>query len=316
MSGSVYNVANDVQNVLSAIFTNGLANSSPLATAFSDANADAGTEPFQQLRTAIAGFSGGYQFLQLATTEVAFESTTGTPVYTAVVLGSGMSVSNTDLGNTLGISGTISSIKLYSGGSFANGVVTGGTVVGTATFTGSAWTLTSGTATLTIAGDDLPTSVSAVDAVLAGNYSGPDFDISSVSLSNNGAPLISASLSAGEWTITSGPLEFALAGSNLPTGALTVEALIDGSYTGPAIGVSSIEVESAGSALGTLSLSSTGLTITTGGYALALDGTDFPASLTAAQIDSAVQSGNLGVLLGNASATSERSPTLPPGRSS
>jgi len=132
------------------------------------------------------------------------------------------------------VNGTVTAAELYSGGSFKNGTVTGGTIIASATF------------------------------------------------------------SASQMTVSSGPMEVALNGVNLPNTAAAVQAIAAGTYSGPAISLSSIVITNDGTQIGSLTFGPRAH-VRSDDYQLVIDGT-FPVTLTSSLIDSLVGTGNLGLL--------------------
>ena len=186
-------------------------------------------------------FSASTKYLQLSTAQIALSTDNG--AYTLLIQGSGMSIAGATLLGILdpgsiklsSVNGTVTAAELYSGGSFKNGTVTGGTIIASATF------------------------------------------------------------SASQMTVSSGPMEVALNGVNLPNTAAAVQAIAAGTYSGPAISLSSIVITNDGTQIGSLTFGATSLTFVSNDYQLVIDGT-FPVTLTSSLIDSLVGTGNLGLL--------------------
>ena len=117
-------------------------------------------------------------------------------------------------------------------------------------------------------------------------YAGGSFSNGSVT---GGSVVASATFSATQMTLTSGTAELVIGGSNLPTTPAAVGTIANGTYSGPAIGVSSIQVLESGSPVLTVTLGASSLTFVTDGYKLVLNGT-FPTALGSTLIDQLVNS--------------------------
>jgi hypothetical protein len=92
-------------------------------------------------------------------------------------------------------------------------------------------------------------------------------------------------------TVTSGNVELEIDGTNLPISPVAVAEIAAGSYSGPPIGISAVNLFDNGSEITSLTLGASALTFTADDYRLVLNGT-FPTSLSASLIDSLVGGGN------------------------
>ena len=131
-------------------------------------------------------------------------------------------------------------------------------------------------------------NLSAIQGIVtaAQLYSGGSFGISMGVGSQSGGTLVaSATFSATQCTITVGGESMTINGSNLPTNAAAVASILQGTYVGAGVSISSIQFVEGPNAW-TLALTATTLTLTevSGLYQLTLTGS-FPTSLTAAQLD-------------------------------
>jgi hypothetical protein len=172
---------------------------------------------------------------QLSTTQLVFKNGTDFVVIqgTGMALNGGLTLgSTTSLGDFLdNVSGTITNLRLVTGGSFNSGNDTvSGTTIGTASFSATQWQVTSPnsdgqTQTVTVTGTDLPTSLSAVTGIFAGTYAGSAIALSGITLTGP-SQTETISFSSTALDITIDGYELAIDGSSLPTSLTAAE--IDG----------------------------------------------------------------------------------------
>jgi Ca2+-binding RTX toxin-like protein len=111
--------------------------------------------------------------------------------YYFVIDGSGLSMTASGSG-TFGdygqhSTGTLSTMKVYQGGSVSNGTFSGGTLITTASLSSSAATLTVGGKQVVLDGAGLPTSLASVQALLDLNYTGTNISITDLKYLSGGS---------------------------------------------------------------------------------------------------------------------------------
>ena len=103
-----------------------------------------------------------------------------------------------------------------------------------------------------------------------------------------GTLVLDATLSSTRYVLSEGGLQLSLTGSGLPTNAASFGSLLSGTYSGPAISLSSITATE-GQVSATLSFNASDYTLTVGDYRAVLSGSDLPTSFTAAELEQLLQ---------------------------
>ena len=108
-----------------------------------------------------------------------------------------------------------------------------------------------------------------------------------------GTLIASANFSASAIVLTSANLTLEIDGTHLPTTPATIESVIAGTYNGPAIGLSDIKLFNNNVEIGSVTLTSTAVTLRENNVDFTLAG-NFPTSVAAAVIDQLVTGSGTG----------------------
>ncbi|MBF0159569.1 MAG: hypothetical protein HQL58_08580 [Magnetococcales bacterium] len=138
---------------------------------------------WNQLVTAVDQITSRIVFKQLSKTQIVLQSNpSGGELYSLIINGSNLSIAF--------MTGRIDSARLYRGGSFSNGTLTGGTLLGQISFSTNQIVLTTGGYTLTLSGS-LPNTVADLETV----FDAPEtLPLSAIRLSQGNNELFRASL--------------------------------------------------------------------------------------------------------------------------